>query len=175
MQFQHHPAQQPSLSPHHFNQPMKRESPPLSMAMNKRRKPSDPMTPIYAQNQRPSPVDNTAAALNATLQGNQSRQTPIQTSQYKTNEEERLLLHLRDERDPKPDWKKTAAEFNERMGKNFRVPALQMRYQRLRERLRPWTEKDVSTPTLSHQLPQTLKAPAGQLAVALTNGRRSKP
>ena len=147
MQFQHHPAQQHSQSPHHFNPPMKRESPPLSMAMNKRRKPSDPITPVYALNHRTPSVDTTTTALSVTLQGNQARHASMsnQTSQYMINEDEGLLLHLRDEREPKPDWKKTAAEFNERTGKSYRVPALQMRYQRLKERLRPWTEKDVST------------------------------
>ncbi|ELR10333.1 hypothetical protein GMDG_04715 [Pseudogymnoascus destructans 20631-21] len=48
-----------------------------------------------------------------------------------TEEEEEFLIHLRDEREPKPDWKTTMAEFNEHTGKNYRIPALQMRYSRL--------------------------------------------
>jgi hypothetical protein len=66
-------------------------------------------------------------------------------SGYIPTEDEEFLLHLRDDRDPKPDWKKTAAEYNARTGKNFKVPALQMKYSRLKERLREWTEKDVRT------------------------------
>lgn len=151
MQFQHRPAQQHSHSPHHFNPPTKRESPPLSLATSKRRKPSGPTTPFFEPDRRTSSADTAATAASATLQRDQSQRAPLnsQVSHYIPTDEENLLLHIRDEREPKPDWKKTAAEFNEKMGKNFRVPALQMRYSRLKERLRVWTEKDVSTASLS--------------------------
>ena len=57
------------------------------------------------------------------------------------SEEEQLLLKLKHE-DSLP-WKDIAREFETRLGRSYQVPALQMRYKRLRERLRTWTEDDV--------------------------------
>ncbi|KAI9847725.1 MAG: hypothetical protein M1837_001973 [Sclerophora amabilis] len=57
------------------------------------------------------------------------------------NEEERLLLRLKDEENL--PWKDIALRFQLELGKNHQVPALQMRYKRLREKLRVWTDSDV--------------------------------
>jgi hypothetical protein len=57
------------------------------------------------------------------------------------NQEERLLLHLKD--DENLAWKEIAARFSAQLGKTSQVPALQMRYKRLREKMRAWTDVDV--------------------------------
>jgi hypothetical protein len=55
--------------------------------------------------------------------------------------DEHLLLQLT-EQDNLP-WKEVAARFNEKTGKQMKVPALQMRKKRLIERLRVWTDTEV--------------------------------
>ena len=64
------------------------------------------------------------------------------------NEEEQLLLKLKEEENL--PWKDIAVRFQTDLGKNYQVPALQMRFKRLRERMRTWTETDVSCPILKH-------------------------
>ena len=58
------------------------------------------------------------------------------------NEEEQLLLKLKEEENL--PWKDIAVRFQNDLGKSYQVPALQMRFKRLRERMRTWTETDVS-------------------------------
>ena len=58
------------------------------------------------------------------------------------NEEEILLLKLKEEENL--PWKDIAVRFQTDLGKTYQVPALQMRFKRLRERMRTWTETDVS-------------------------------
>ena len=58
------------------------------------------------------------------------------------NEEEMLLLKLKEEENL--PWKDIAVRFQTDLGKTYQVPALQMRFKRLRERMRSWTETDVS-------------------------------
>ncbi|KAM3067547.1 hypothetical protein ACMFMF_009547 [Clarireedia jacksonii] len=55
--------------------------------------------------------------------------------------EEQVLIQLADQ-EALP-WKEVAQRFNEMTGKNMKVPALQMRKKRLRERLRVWTDCEV--------------------------------
>lgn len=55
--------------------------------------------------------------------------------------EEALLMEIR-QRSPKPDWSQTQEEWNKAFSKDKQIPALQMRYWRIRERLRVWTERD---------------------------------
>lgn len=57
------------------------------------------------------------------------------------NEEERLLLRLKDQESL--PWKDIAVKFQQLLGRTYQVPALQMRYKRLREKLRVWTDEDV--------------------------------
>ena len=57
------------------------------------------------------------------------------------NEEEQLLLKLKEEENL--PWKDIATRFQTELGKSYQVPALQMRFKRLRERMRSWTEMDV--------------------------------
>lgn len=64
------------------------------------------------------------------------------------NEEERLLLRLKD--DESLPWKDIALRFQSDLGKAHQVPALQMRYKRLREKLRPWTETDLNALRQAH-------------------------
>jgi hypothetical protein len=64
------------------------------------------------------------------------------TGPVELNEEETLLLKLKEEENL--PWKDIAARFQSDLGKTYQVPALQMRFKRLRERMRAWTENDVS-------------------------------
>lgn len=58
------------------------------------------------------------------------------------SEEDQLLLKLKHEENL--PWKDIAKEFETRLGRTYQVPALQMRHKRLRERLRTWTDDDIS-------------------------------
>ena len=62
--------------------------------------------------------------------------------------EDALLLRLRDVE--LLSWKMIAAQFKAELGRTYQVPALQMRLKRLRERLRPWVEVDVTALRLAH-------------------------
>ncbi|PQE29913.1 ER lumen retaining receptor protein [Rutstroemia sp. NJR-2017a WRK4] len=61
--------------------------------------------------------------------------------------EEQVLIQLADQ-EALP-WKEVAQRFNEMTGKNMKVPALQMRKKRLRERLRVWTDCEERALTLA--------------------------
>ena len=63
--------------------------------------------------------------------------------------EDSLLLKWRDEE--QLSWKMVAAKFQKELGRNYNVPALQMRLKRLRERLRAWVEVDVTALKLAHE------------------------
>ena len=56
-------------------------------------------------------------------------------------EVDRLLLSLRD--DQSLSWKDITEKFNTETGQDYKIPALQMRYKRLKEKLQTWTEKDI--------------------------------
>ena len=64
------------------------------------------------------------------------------------SDEERLLVQLK--QDQNLPWKEIAKEFEDRFGRPFQVPALQMRYKRLRERLRHWTKEDMAALEAAH-------------------------
>lgn len=66
------------------------------------------------------------------------------TGPVELNEEESLLLKLKEEENL--PWKDIAARFQSDLGKTYQVPALQMRFKRLRERMRAWNDNDVSLP-----------------------------
>lgn len=72
------------------------------------------------------------------------KRAPSQTGPVELNEEEQLLLKLKEEENL--PWKDIAVRFQTDLGKSYQVPALQMRFKRLRERMRTWTESDVSNP-----------------------------
>lgn len=48
-------------------------------------------------------------------------------------------------------WKDIAARFQSELGKQYQIPALQMRLKRLRERMRTWTEVDVRALRMAHE------------------------
>jgi hypothetical protein len=74
---------------------------------------------------------------------NQSTQIPgANRQQTELSEEDQLLLKLKHEENL--PWKDIAREFETRLHRRYQVPALQMRHKRLRERLRTWTDDDVS-------------------------------
>ena len=68
--------------------------------------------------------------------------------QVEMTEEDNFLLHLKD--DQNLTWKEIASRFQNEMGKQFQVPALQMRLKRLRERMRTWTENDIQALRMAH-------------------------
>jgi hypothetical protein len=63
------------------------------------------------------------------------------SASFELSEEDKLLLQLKEE-DSMP-WKDIAARFQSDLGKAYQIPALQMRLNRLRERMRVWTDTDV--------------------------------
>lgn len=69
------------------------------------------------------------------------KRAPSQAGPVELNEEEQLLLKLKEEENL--PWKDIAVRFQTDLGKSYQVPALQMRFKRLRERMRTWTETDV--------------------------------
>ena len=71
------------------------------------------------------------------------------SAQLELTEEDKLLLKLKEE-DSKP-WKDIAARFQSELGKQYQIPALQMRLKRLRERMRTWTEVDVRALRMAHE------------------------
>ncbi|KAF2669331.1 hypothetical protein BT63DRAFT_425068 [Microthyrium microscopicum] len=74
--------------------------------------------------------------------------TPSPTTGSELNMEDELLLRLKD--DEKLTWKDIQDRFKSDMNKYFHIPALQMRLKRLRERMRTWTDVDVSALRLAH-------------------------
>lgn len=64
-------------------------------------------------------------------------------------EDDNLLLQLKD--DQNHPWKTIAVKFREMGRGEFRVPTLQMRYKRLKEKMRVWDAEDVL-----HPLPGTI-------------------
>lgn len=57
------------------------------------------------------------------------------------SEEDSLLVSLKESEDL--SWKDIAERFQSHLGKTISVAALQMRYKRLREKFRVWTDADV--------------------------------
>ena len=79
------------------------------------------------------------------------KRAPSQAGPIELNEEEQLLLKLKEEENL--PWKDIAVRFQTDLGKSYQVPALQMRFKRLRERMRTWTETDVChSISLSHPI-----------------------
>ena len=70
------------------------------------------------------------------------------SSQNAISEEENLLLRLRATDKP---WKDISSEFSKAIGREKSVDALQMRYKRLCNRLRIWTDDDIQALRLAHQ------------------------
>lgn len=71
------------------------------------------------------------------------------SGQLELSDEDKLLLHLKDEESM--PWKDIAARFQSELGKQYQIPALQMRLKRLRERMRVWTETDVRALRMAHE------------------------
>ncbi|KAF1940144.1 hypothetical protein EJ02DRAFT_467613 [Clathrospora elynae] len=71
------------------------------------------------------------------------------SARFELSEEDRLLLQLKEEESM--PWKDIAARFQSDLGKNYQIPALQMRLKRLRERMRVWNETDVRALRMAHE------------------------
>jgi hypothetical protein len=65
------------------------------------------------------------------------------------SDEDRLLLKLKDE--DCLSWRDIRSKFANDLGKEYQIPALQMRIKRLRDRMKVWTEGDVQALRLAHQ------------------------
>ena len=63
-------------------------------------------------------------------------------------EEDRILLQLKDE-EALP-WRDIVARMSAETGQNFQIPALQMRYRRLKDRMRVWTAQDIEALRKAH-------------------------
>ncbi|KZM25825.1 uncharacterized protein EKO05_0002552 [Ascochyta rabiei] len=71
------------------------------------------------------------------------------STQLELTEEDKLLLKLKEEESM--PWKEIAARFQQDLGKQYQIPALQMRLKRLRERMRVWSDVDVRALRMAHE------------------------
>lgn len=71
------------------------------------------------------------------------------STQLELTEEDKLLLRLKEEESM--PWKDIAARFQNDLGKQYQIPALQMRLKRLRERMRVWSDADVKALRMAHE------------------------
>lgn len=62
-------------------------------------------------------------------------------SSIQLQDEERLLIHLKEEKSL--TWKEIAQRFQSDLGISYQIPALQMRYKRLKEKIRVWSKSDL--------------------------------
>lgn len=85
----------------------------------------------------------------AELSKRRRRSESATSTQLELTEEDKLLLKLKEE-DSMP-WKDIAARFQSDLGKQYQIPALQMRLKRLRERMRIWGEADVRALRIAHE------------------------
>lgn len=85
----------------------------------------------------------------AELSKRRRRSESATSTQLELTEEDKLLLKLKEE-DSMP-WKDIAMRFQSDLGKQYQIPALQMRLKRLRERMRIWGEADVRALRIAHE------------------------
>ncbi|KAL1643162.1 hypothetical protein SLS61_009362 [Didymella pomorum] len=85
----------------------------------------------------------------AELSKRRRRSESATSTQLELTEEDKLLLKLKEE-DSMP-WKDIAMRFQSDLGKQYQIPALQMRLKRLRERMRIWGEADVRALRMAHE------------------------
>ena len=80
--------------------------------------------------------------FNADFAQRKRKRTTSNIGPVELNDEEQLLLKLKEEENL--PWKDIAVRFQTELGKTYQVPALQMRFKRLRERMRTWTDTEIS-------------------------------
>lgn len=85
----------------------------------------------------------------AELSKRRRRSESTTSAQLELTEEDKLLLRLKEEESM--PWKDIAARFQSDLGKQYQIPALQMRLKRLRERMRVWGEADVRALRMAHE------------------------
>ncbi|KAF1930593.1 uncharacterized protein M421DRAFT_3630 [Didymella exigua CBS 183.55] len=85
----------------------------------------------------------------AELSKRRRRSESTNSTQLELTEEDKLLLRLKEEE--LMPWKDIAARFQNDLGKQYQIPALQMRLKRLRERMRVWGEADVRALRMAHE------------------------
>lgn len=110
-------------------------------------------TPIISQ-----PIDNSRSIApkrvrdddeGSELSKRRRRSESTTSTQLELSEEDKLLLKLKEE-ECMP-WKDIAARFQNDLGKQYQIPALQMRLKRLRERMRVWNEADIRALRMAHE------------------------
>ena len=102
----------------------------------------NPATLSHPQTFRASRDDEDSGNYSDSRKRKRTASTPERPPEL--TEEEKLLLKLKEEENL--PWKDIAMRFQQELGKTYQVPALQMRFKRLRERIRQWTDNDVSFP-----------------------------
>ena len=86
---------------------------------------------------------------NAELTKRRRRSESTTSTQLELTEEDKLLLKLKEEESM--PWKDIAARFQKDLGKQYQIPALQMRLKRIRERIRMWSDADVRALRMAHE------------------------
>lgn len=127
------------------------ELPSHNMASPQPRRMYTPIAPLPQETPRSHSIkrhhdDDEEALDNAKRRKRSDSQT---SSQFELSDEDRLLLKLK-EQDSMP-WKDIAARFQSELQKSYQIPALQMRYKRLRERMRVWTDVDRKALRMAHE------------------------
>jgi hypothetical protein len=124
--------------------PFYHNMPVPDLSLNTSRLTPIPIAPNPAGLQRINSLKRTreeSPAVDMTMTPKRRRRSSLNAPNFELTEEETLLLRLKDEMNL--PWKDIALRFQLELGKSHQVPALQMRYKRLRERLRVWTDNDV--------------------------------
>lgn len=85
----------------------------------------------------------------AELSKRRRRSESAGSTQLELTEEDKLLLKLKEEESM--PWKDIAVRFQTDLGKQYQIPALQMRLKRLRERMRIWGDADVRALRMAHE------------------------
>lgn len=101
-------------------------------------------TPRSMVAKRPRDEDETLELTKRRRRSESTTSTPLELT-----EEDKLLLKLKEEESM--PWKDIASRFQNDLGKQYQIPALQMRLKRLRERMRVWSEADVRALRMAHE------------------------
>ena len=72
-----------------------------------------------------------------------------QSARARYDYENQLLVYLRDEQ--LMPWKEITKQFEMAFNRRYQMPALQMRYGRLKQRTNPWTDQDTAALQLAHE------------------------
>lgn len=80
---------------------------------------------------------------------NPSDPASSQSARARYEQENQFLVYLRDEQ--LMPWKEITRQFQLAFNRSYQMPALQMRYGRLKQRTNPWTDQDTTALQLAHE------------------------